>query len=160
MWLKIPKYFTSDAQIWSTCSCQYNFSSSSIPKYCTDSTLLICITSVWIQVKFLGIGLFFKWNSTKLVFFAVDRQLICHTPMIQFCKQFFRLITGGLQIRITCDDRSIIINTWIITNHRTELESWAPSVLTGYGYIWGLCSKPITYAFPHVVLWYSQKWFC
>ena len=58
MWLKIPKYFASDAQIGSTCSCQYKFPSSSIPKYYTDSTLLICVNSVCIQLKFLGIGLF------------------------------------------------------------------------------------------------------
>ena len=50
-----------------------------------------CITSVWIHVTFLGIGLFFKWNCTKL-FFAVDRQLICNTPMLQSCKQFLSLI--------------------------------------------------------------------
>ena len=67
MWLKITKYFTSDAQIWSTWSCQYKFSSSDIHRYFTDFTLVICITSVWIQVKFLGTGLFFIWNSTKFV---------------------------------------------------------------------------------------------
>ena len=67
MWLKIPKYFTSDAQIWSTWSCQYKFSSSDIPRYCTDFTLVIGITSVWIQLKFLGTGLFFIWKNTKFV---------------------------------------------------------------------------------------------
>ena len=67
MWLKIPKYFTTDAQIWSTFSYQYRCSSSNIPRYCIELTLLICITSVWIHSKCLGTDLFFIWNSTKLV---------------------------------------------------------------------------------------------
>ena len=74
MWLKIPKYLTNDVKIWSTWSCQYTFSSSNIPRYCTDLNLMICIISVWIQVKCSGTGLFFIWNNTNIS--SWDRFLI------------------------------------------------------------------------------------
>ena len=79
MWLKIPKYLIRDAHVWVTCSCQYNFSSSNIPRYCTDCTLSIFIAWVCSPVKSLGTGLFFKWNKTKLVLsLLIDSMFAIH----------------------------------------------------------------------------------
>ena len=91
VWLKIPKYFTSYAQIWSTWSCQYKFSSSDITRYCTYLTLVICITFVWIQVIILGTCLFFIWNNTKFVLSLLIENLFAthqfrkHFPCLPLC---------------------------------------------------------------------------
>ena len=71
-----------------TCSCQYNFSSSIIPRYCIDCTLSIFIAWVCSPVKSLGTGLFFIWNRTKLVLSLLIDSLFAIHQWYNFMKSF------------------------------------------------------------------------
>ena len=109
--------------------------SSSIHNYCTDSTNLICITSVWIQINYSGIGLFmfvFSSGTEENCFW----QLICNTPWYSIVKNSFAWYSTESRLGILVIAVSLVYNL-------TEFSLWRSSVYNRISTIHGSVLAPV-----------------